>query len=176
MSYLAPLFDPDIFVSYSHGPLVEDRAPLRDWTQSVIRRLRYLLSLDQEFDGLRLWMDPQTDPTAFLTDDLKAKASGCGVLMIVMSGRYLESSWCQDELEWFKQQVHDRARAAGRIFVLRAQRTDTSLWPDFLRDARGHALMGFSFYDPETGQPWYYPDLKEPGHEVAPLRPAARGA
>jgi hypothetical protein len=90
-------------------------------------------------------MDPQIDPTAYLTPDLKAKASACGMLMIVMSKRYLTSSWCQDELAWFKQQVQDRFGANGRVFVIRAQDTDTSVWPDFLRDERGYALVGFSF-------------------------------
>jgi hypothetical protein len=107
-------------------------------------------------------MDPQIDPTKYLTPELKAKASACGVLMIVMSKRYLKSSWCQDELSWFKQQVQDRASANGRVFVIGVQDTNTSLWPDFLRDERGHALVGFSFFDPETGYPWDYPDLREP--------------
>ena len=29
MSYLAPHFDPDVFVSYSHGDPIGGRAPLR---------------------------------------------------------------------------------------------------------------------------------------------------
>ena len=98
-------------------------------------------------------MDPEIDPTAYLTDDLREKASACGVLMIVMSKRYLKSSWCDDELEWFKEQVEGRAGRGGRVFVIHAQKTDESLWPDFLRDERGHAMMGFSFYDPESGIP-----------------------
>jgi hypothetical protein len=166
MSYLAPQFDPDIFVSYSHGVPRAGKAPLRDWTQALIRRLKdHIRSLETEFDGLRLWMDPDIDPTVYLTPDLKAKANACGVLMIVMSKRYLESSWCKDELTWFKQQVQDRVGANGRIFVLRAQATDTSLWPGFLCDERGQGLMGFSFFDPETGYPWDFPDLREPNAE-----------
>ena len=164
MTYLYN-FDPDIFISYSHGPLVEDRTPLRDWTQSLIRRLLLsAVALDAGNSTASIFgLTPQKiDPTAFLTDDLKVKASRCGVLMIVMSGRYLESSWCGDELQWFEQQVNDRAGANGRIFVLRAQQTDTALWPKFLLDARGYPLVGFSFYDPQTGNPWDYPDLKVP--------------
>jgi len=165
MSYLAPDFDPDIFVSYSHGDPREGRAPLRDWTQALIRRLEdQLHSLETEFDDLRLWMDPQIDPTAYLTDDLRAKASACGVLMIVMSKRYLRSSWCNDELEWFRKQFEGRVGEGGRVFVIRAQKTDESLWPDFLRDARGHAMTGFSFYDPENGFPWGF-QLREPGDD-----------
>ena len=86
-------------------------------------------------------------PTLFLTDELRAKVTYSGILMIVMSPRYLTSAWCKDELEWFKQQVLGRARDQGRVFVIRALHTDEKLWPDFLRDARGHALTGFRFYD-----------------------------
>jgi hypothetical protein len=81
-SYLAPLFDPDVFVSYSHGDPIEGRAPLRDWTQALIQRLQDRLhALETEFDDLRLWMDPLVDPTADLTEELREKASASGVLM-----------------------------------------------------------------------------------------------
>jgi hypothetical protein len=166
MPYLTPHFDPDVFVSYSHGDPIGGRAPLRDWTLALIRRLEdQLHSLETEFDDLRLWMDPQIDPTVSLTEDLRAKAGACGVLMIVMSKRYLKSSWCHDELEWFKKHVQGRAGEGGRVFVLRAQETDPALWPDFLRDERGNAMTGFSFYDPESGFPWDYPELRAPNAE-----------
>ena len=60
--------------------------------------------------------------------------------------------------------VEGRASEGGRVFVIRAQQTDERLWPDFLRDARGHALIGFPFYDPENGDPWGF-QLREPGDE-----------
>ncbi len=165
MSYLAPRFDPDIFVSYSHGAPVGGRAPLRDWSRDLVGRLKDgLHALKTEFTGLSVWMDPDLDPTALLTDDLRAKASRCGVLMIVMSERYLESSWCKDELEWFKAQILDRAGPDGRVFVIKAQRTDTNNWPELLRDERGHAMTGFSFFDPATGDPWGF-QLREPNDE-----------
>ena len=82
--------------------------------------------------------------------------------MIVMSKHYLESSWCKDEREWFRKQIEARPGDSGRVFVLRAQKTNTALWPDFLRDERGHAVPGFSFYDPQNGYPWDYPDLRAP--------------
>jgi hypothetical protein len=91
MSYLRPNFDPDIFVSYSHGDPTGRSAPLRDWTTALVQRLSDRLhSLETEFDGLKIWMDPEIDPTVYLTDELKSQASACGVLMIVMSQRYLK--------------------------------------------------------------------------------------
>jgi hypothetical protein len=165
VSHLAPVFDPDVFVSYSHGDPVGGHAPLRDWTQALITRLEQgLHALETEFDDLDLFIDPKIDPTAHLSDDLRGKAGACGVLMIVMSKRYLKSRWCQDELTWFGQQIQERMGSSGRVFVIRAQETDTNQWPEFLRDSRGYAMTGFSFYDPENGEPWGF-QLREPGDD-----------
>jgi len=165
MAYLAPHFDPDVFVSYSHGdPRGGGGAPLKDWSQALIQRLeREILSLYPEFDDLQIWMDRQIDPTAHLTEELRGKVSASGILMIVMSKRYLGSSWCRDELDWFRKQVQDRGADSGRVFVIRAQDTDSGQWPDFLRDERGHTMPGFGFYDPESGFPWGWPDLHDAG-------------
>jgi len=160
MAFLAPRFDPDVFVSYSHGdPRGGGDWSLKDWTQALIRRLEgQILDLDTEFADLKLWIDAQIDPTAHLTDGLRAKVGASGVLAIVMSKRYLQSSWCRDELEWFRKQVEERASDSGRVFVIRAQPTDESQWPEFLRDERGHAMPGFTFYDAATGYPLGWPD------------------
>jgi hypothetical protein len=149
MAFLGPHFEYDAFVSYSHGVREGDGvAPLRDWTLELIRRLETDIRLvDTDFDDLHIWHDAQVDPTIHLTDELRAKVSHSGVLMIVMSPRYLSSTWCKDELGWFKQQVEGRARDQGRVFVVRAFPTRATDWPDFLRDSRGHALPGFQFHD-----------------------------
>jgi hypothetical protein len=58
MAYLQPPFDPDVFVSYSHCDPVGGRAPLRDWSQALIRRLKYgLHALETEFYDLDIWRD-----------------------------------------------------------------------------------------------------------------------
>ena len=165
MSYLAPHFDPDVFVSYSHGAPSGGQAPLRDWSRDLVEKLKAgLHALRTEFDSLEVWMDPAIDPTARLTEELKGKANACGVLMIIMSERYLKSRWCHDELEWFKEQIEGRAGSDGRVFVIKAQDTVPSHWPEFLRDDRGHAMPGFSFYDPFTGEPRGF-QLREPNDE-----------
>ena len=164
MAFLAPHFDPDVFVSYSHGdPRGLGASPLKEWTHKLVARLEAQIdSLEDEFDGLKIWFDRELDPTAHLTEALKTKVGGSGVLIIVMSKRYLGSAWCRDESEWFRKQFQDHA---GRVFVLRAQDTDAALWPDFLRDERGHAMTGFTFYDPATGYPLGWTDGAEPGRE-----------
>jgi hypothetical protein len=156
MAFLQPYFEYDVFVSYSHGVKGgEADAPLRDWTLDLVRRLETdVRAVDTEFDDLHVWRDEQIDPTIHISDELRGKVKSSGILLIVMSPRYLTSTWCKEELEWFKQQVQDRERDQGRVFIVRVLRTDENLWPDFLRDARGHALAGFQFHDKRDSMPF----------------------
>ena len=158
MAFLLPYFEYDVFVSYSHGVQggeSETDAPLRDWTLELIRRLETdIRAVDTEFDDLHIWRDEQIDPTIHISDELRGKVKSSGILLIVMSPRYLTSTWCQNELEWFRQQVQDRERDQGRVFVVRVLRTDENRWPDFLRDARGHSLPGFQFHDKLDSMPF----------------------
>jgi hypothetical protein len=156
MAYLGPYFEYDVFVSYSHGVRDGDaNSPLKDWTLELIHTLETdIHSIDTEFDDLSIWKDKEIDPTIHITDELRAKVTGSGILMIFMSPRYLSSAWCQDELQWFKQQVEDRSRDQGLVFVVRALPTSEATWPAFLRDTRGHALPGFQFHDKQDSMPY----------------------
>lgn len=163
MTFLRPHFEHDVFVSYSHGVRGrENDEPLKDWTLELIHRLETdIRAIDVEFDDLVIWRDEHLDPTVYLSDEIRSKVEGSGILMIVMSPRYLASSWCKDELEWFRQQVQDRARDHGRVFVIRALRTDERSWPDFLRDTRGHTLIGFQFHDQQDLMPYGWRGSRE---------------
>jgi len=156
MAFLLPYFEYDVFVSYSHGvQRGETDAPLRDWTLELIRSLETdIRAVDTEFDDLHIWRDEQIDPTIHISDELRGKVKSSGILLIVMSPRYLTSTWCKDELEWFRQQVQDRERDQGRVFIVRVLRTDENRWPNFLRDARGHSLPGFQFHDKQGSMPF----------------------
>jgi hypothetical protein len=155
MAFLLPFYDYDVFVSYSHGAQADGGdTPLKDWTLKLVSRLETDIKLDTEFEDLHVWRDEQIDPTIHISDELRGKVSRSGILMLIMSPRYLASSWCKDELEWFRQQVQDRERDQGRVFIIRALRTDDKNWPEFLRDTRGHALPGFQFYDRQDSVPF----------------------
>jgi hypothetical protein len=156
MAFLSPYFEYDVFVSYSHGVQGADSdTPLRDWTLELVRRLEAdIRAVDTEFDDLVVWRDLHIDPTIHVTDELRGKVRSSGILLIMMSPRYLTSSWCKDELEWFRQQVQDRERDHGRVFVVRALGTDEKRWPEFLRDTRGHPLPGFQFHDKQDLMPY----------------------
>ncbi len=167
MAFLVPYFEYDVFVSYSHGVHGrESDAPLRDWTLDLIRRLETdIRAVDTEFDDLHIWRDEQIDPTIHVSDELRGKVKSSGILLIVMSPRYLTSAWCKDELEWFREQVQERERDQGRVFIVRVLRTDENRWPDFLRDARGHSLAGFQFHDKQGSMPFGWRGSSE-NHEA----------
>jgi hypothetical protein len=163
MAYLEPAFKYDVFVSHSHGnPTRAGVPPLKQWTDSLIDDLKAeIQSVDTEFDDLHFWLDKQIDPTAALTQELRDSVKASGILMIIMSPRYLASSWCKDELDWFRQQVRDRASDEGRAFVIRALATNETDWPDFLRDERGNSLIGFRFHDPSDSMPYGWGGVRD---------------
>jgi hypothetical protein len=138
-----------------------------------------ITSLSDEFDELAVWYDRDLDPTFQLTPELRRKVKAAAVLMILMSPRYLKSAWCGDERTWFQEQIEDRAADEGRIFIVRAVPTDEGTWPNFLRDERGHAIIGFRFHPPprqptDIVEPFGWPDLIERNEpfrrELATLR------
>lgn len=162
MAYLSPHFEADAFVSYSHGdPKGEGNMPFKTWTHALIDKLeKEIRSLDPNLSEIKLWFDKDADPTAQLTPLLRDTVSKSCMLIIVMTHYYLRSSWCKDELNWFRDQIKERTEfERGRVFIIRAQPTDVSAWPDFLRDERGHALLGFQFCASNTETPFGWPDL-----------------
>jgi TIR domain len=163
MAYLAPHSTHDVFVSYSHGdPRGKGDSPLRRWTVRLIQELEEeIRSLDDEFDNLDVWCDENIDPTAQLTAELRDRVKSSGILVVVISKRYLSSSWCKDELAWFREQVVARSDEQGRIFVVRVQPTNEADWPEFLRDERGNSQVGYRFYDPQTGMPYGWGDVRD---------------
>lgn len=167
MAYLAPHFDFDAFVSYSQGdPRRMGDSPLKQWTTSFISKLMSeITSVDTEFDQLQIWHDEQIDPTADLTAGLREKVKSSAILLIIMSPRYLKSQWCTSELDWFRQQIQDRSRDQGRVFVVRQLPTSESEWPDFLRDERGNAPVGFRFHDPQNSMPYGWRGVGESDKE-----------
>lgn len=152
MCYLGDPFVHDIFVSYSHGdPEGRGTSPLKEWSRALIRHLEEEIRAPwPEFDRLRIFIDEKLDPTLALTAELRAQVQVAGLLIVIMTERWLNSAWCRDEIDWFRQQVAQRGGINGSVVVIRAFATETSAWPECLKDERGHGLIGISFH-PLTG-------------------------
>ena len=148
MAYLSTPFEHDIFVSYAHG--VADRRGvkrLKDWSERLNDELESEIKNWQlEFDDLNIFIDRDLDPTRPLTDLLRGHVASSGLLLVIMSERYLSSAWCTDEREWFEAEVKRRGVSGGVVLVVRAQPTNHELWPACLKDERGHVVLGFQFH------------------------------
>jgi hypothetical protein len=91
-----PFFEHDVFVAYSQGE--EGETTLKDWTLTLIDDLEAnIRAVDVEFDQLDIWRHAQ-DASIRTCDNARAKVERSGILMIVMSPRFLASSWCRDEV------------------------------------------------------------------------------
>ena len=99
---------------------------------------------------------------------LKDSVSKSALLLIVMSPRYLASSWCKDELEWFGQELRQRCDGEGHTLVVRALPTQEEMWPPPLKDGNGHSLLGFWFHPrpaKEGVKPFGWPDPRPSDRE-----------
>ena len=134
----------DFFVSYAHGPPLrgfdgEGGDLLRRWTRRLVDRLEaeILLSLGTKDPdkGSNYWMDRRLRGNQPLTDTLKEEVEASALLVVVMSNFSLQSSWCEDEVGWFRARIGRGPRRISRenIFVVRAMPTDEARWPAGLR-------------------------------------------
>lgn len=140
MGYLSDC-DHDIFVSYAHSEA------LNDWSKRLVEDARKFVATGlgmRQAKNVDLWMDYKICGNEPLTRQLREKVEKSGVLLVLMSEWYLESSWCRDELGWFFDAVRQK-RADRPVFVVRVRSTDHGQWPEVFKDERGHALVGYDF-------------------------------
>jgi hypothetical protein len=140
MGYLSN-YEHDIFVSYAHSDF------LNLWSVRLIQEVRQFVAGElglREDEHLDLWWDYKIAGNQPLTAELRRKVARSGLLLVLMSDWYLDSSWCRDELEWFLNTI--RQERAGRpVFVVRVRETDHNTWPEAFKDERGHPLPGYNF-------------------------------
>jgi hypothetical protein len=138
MGYLSA-HEHDIFVSYAHSD------SLNDWSKRLVEEVRNYVATGLALRHARqvdVWMDYKICGSTPLTRQLRDKVENSGVLLVLMSEWYLESSWCRDELEWFVNAVRQKDRP---VFVVRVRSTDHDGWPSVFKDERGHPLVGYDF-------------------------------
>jgi hypothetical protein len=163
MTYLAPDFDLDLFITYSHGdPLGVGNELLKNWSRKMASFLvQDITSTTPDLANLEHFIDERLDTTKQLTDELRSKVTKSALLLLLMSPSYLRSAWCNDELTWFRNEVDRRGRGDGLIFVVRALPTTPTQWPACLKDERGNTLVGFSFHrrpEDEATRPYGWPE------------------
>ena len=85
----------------------------------------------------------KTEGNAPLTDNLKQKVHRSAILIVLLTNRYLQSKWCESELNWFKQTVERKTIALKHpVFVVQLHDIERSNWPEILRDLPGYNFVG----------------------------------
>ena len=141
-------FDDDIFLSYAH---IDDQALAegqKGWISTLHRALEVRLGqlLGKE---PRIWRDAKLNGNDIFADGLLERLPHVGVLLSILSPRYVKSEWCQRELQAFLQvcQSAPLARLSSKSRVFKVVKTPVPL------DAHPSALkpvLGYEFYIVDT--------------------------
>ena len=158
MAYVGGPFHHDLFISYSHGDDGRGNGLLQPWSVAFADELERELRVDRRFrQSLSVFLDAQfrpgqgVDPMAGLTPQLEAQISGAAILVILMSPDYLASTWCSRERDWWAGRQGELGIPTDeRVAVVRIWPT-TDPWPPLLCDPQGEPLVGFAFFDDESG-------------------------
>jgi hypothetical protein len=182
MTYLAPEFLHDVFVSYAHGDVESSgKSPLKIWSKAFSRELELELRTMPGLQNSSVFLDNSDrtdhslDSNDPLTQQLRSAAAGSAILLLVMSPHYLASPWCKDERAWWLQMAAANAlpEVGSRLFVARIWPTSGSTWPPELCDEREHPMLGVWFHgrpgDELTSRPfgWVDPTGKDGEFRIA---------
>lgn len=146
-------FDSDVFVSYAH---IDDQALVegqKGWIANLHRALEIRLAqlLGKE---PRIWRDPKLQGNDVFSDKLIDRLNRVGLLVSVLSPRYVNSDWCTRELREFfsASQGSGGVRIGDKLRVFKVVKTQVprDQHPEELQE-----VLGYDFFvvDPETGRP-----------------------
>jgi TIR domain len=120
-----------VFISYAR---VNDA--LTGWVSSFKQKLEGKLSEKLPGETARVFLDVGGMGVGPLQPELRAAVSGSAILMIILSNRWLERPWCQEELASFVEAVGGPSKAQERIVLVRIEDVKQSRLPEVLRDCR----------------------------------------
>jgi len=120
-----------VFISYAR---VNDA--LTGWVSSFKQKLEGKLSEKLPDETARVYLDVGGIGVGPLQSELRAAVSGSAILLIILSNRWLERPWCQEELAVFLEAVGGPSKAQERIALVRIEDVKQSRLPEVLRDCR----------------------------------------
>jgi len=137
-----------VFISYAHidnYPLPESP---KGWVSYFDEALTNLLS-QKLGKNAKIWRDTQMERSAVFDNEIFSNLAQSLTMVSVVSPRYIDSGYCLDELEKFRQKM---ALIENKAPVFKVVKTKVELeeMPEFFR-----RINGFDFYkiDPETKKP-----------------------
>lgn len=144
----------DVFVSYAHIDNIPDREDEKGWVERFDSQLRVRL-LKRFGDEVEVWRDDRRLGRAEKFDDVIEQAiSSSGIMVALITNRYLKSDYCALEINGFDDQIRDEPETKDhpRIFPVLLYNIHPEHWPS---PCSGRS--GFMFHDArkatEHGEP-----------------------
>jgi hypothetical protein len=165
----------DVFVSYAHA---DDLCPRRadfGWVTTFTEELRKLLRMKIGAQGADIWMDHELTSNDRVTATLMQKVRESRTIVLFMSKGYLQSRWCQAEINSFLE-ANSAYKNKESVFVVALDETNRQDWPlrvqeltpieMFKRSITGAIeLLGYPNPPAESGSP-YWAKLNELAHLI----------
>jgi hypothetical protein len=154
MAYLKS-FDHDVFISYAHVDNVPDREGEKGWVEQFAQQLsiKWLKYFGEPMD---IWRDPALKRSQFFDRVIEKAVQGAGVMISLITNRYLHSEYCQQEIKWFCDKAEQEPCGLivddyVRVFPVLLYNIPPESWPEACRGA-----SAFPFHDAsstEFGEP-----------------------
>jgi hypothetical protein len=145
MAYLKS-FDHDIFISYAHDDNVPDREGEKGWVERFAQQLSIRL-LKRFGEPVDIWRDPALKRAQLFDRVIEKAVQGAGVMISLITNRYLHSAYCQQEINWFCDKV--KQEPCGlivddyvRVFPVLLYNIPPESWPEAC-----HGTSAFPFHD-----------------------------
>jgi hypothetical protein len=147
----------DIFISYAHVDNQPFQEGQKGWVDEFHRalQLRVLQWLGRSEHELKVWRDPKLAGNDVFADEILEQLEGVRLLVSVLSPRYVNSEWCNRELDAF-------CRAAERTGGMVVNGTKARVFkvvkmpiPEERMPPPLQPLLGYEFFrvDPASGHP-----------------------
>jgi hypothetical protein len=145
-------FTHDVFISYAHIDNQALSPGQEGWISALHRSLEVRLS-QLRGGPVRVWRDPKLQGNDLFGDQIVDQLPRVGVLVLVLSPRYVQSEWCLRELRAFCQAAEGNGglQRGDRSRLFKVVKTPVALERS---PSEVHGLLGYEFYraDPFTGR------------------------
>jgi hypothetical protein len=148
-------FDHDVFISYAHFDNMPDREGEKGWVEQFAQQLSIRL-LKRFGEPVDIWRDPALKRSQLFDRVIEKAVHGSGVMIALITNRYLHSEYCQQEIKWFCDKAEQEPGGLivddyVRVFPVLLYNIPPESWPEVCRGA-----SAFPFHDargPDFGEP-----------------------
>jgi hypothetical protein len=147
-----PNFESHLFISYAHLDNESLSKEQEGWISLLHQRLSLRIGQLLGDKGLKIWRDKKLQGNDDFDQEIIARLRGSAILVSILTPRYVNSDWCQRELDTFIDVVGEGLKIGSKLRVFKVLKTPVPLdkHPPKLQ-----GVLGYEFYeiiDPATGR------------------------